>query len=88
MDSDDEEALAALLEEEADADVQEEEHLMVIAALAGLLVSNEKPQRGGLVLGRMKAKNRHRLEGYCMLYYLARRVMKYVFLFVELYNLY
>ena len=48
MDSDDEEALAALLEEEADADVQEEEHLMVLAALAGLLASNEKPQRGEL----------------------------------------
>ena len=34
MDSDDEEVLAALLEEEAEADVQEEEHLMVLAALA------------------------------------------------------
>ena len=30
MDSDDEEVLAALLEEEAEADVQEEEHLMVL----------------------------------------------------------
>ena len=44
MDSDDEEALAALLEEEAEADVQEEEHLMVLAALAQLLASNEKPR--------------------------------------------
>ena len=43
MNSDDEEALAALLEEEAEADVQEEEHLMVLTALAGLLASNEKP---------------------------------------------
>ena len=33
MDSDDEEALAALLEEEAEADVQEVKHLMVLAAL-------------------------------------------------------
>ena len=41
MDSDDEEVLAALLEEEAEADVQEEEHLMVHAALAQLLASNE-----------------------------------------------
>ena len=65
MDSDDEEALAALLEEEAEADVQEEEHLMV---LAQLLASNEKPRRGGSAPGRVKAKNRHRLEGYCMLY--------------------
>ena len=68
MDSDDEEALAALLEEEADADVQEEEHLMVLAALAGLLASSEKPRRGGSVPGRVKEKNRHRPEGYCMLY--------------------
>jgi hypothetical protein len=68
MDSDDEEALVALLEEEADADVQDEEHLMVLAALAGLLESNEKPRRGGSAPGRMKAKNRNRLEGYCMLY--------------------
>ena len=68
MDSDDEEVLAALLEEEAEADVQEEEHLMVLAALAQLLASNEKPRRGGSAPGRVKAKNRHRLEGYCMLY--------------------
>ena len=68
MDSDDEDALAALLEEEAEADVQEEEHLMVLAALAQLLASNEKPRRGGSALGQVKAKNRHRLEGYCMLY--------------------
>ena len=33
MDSDDEEALAALLEEEAEADVQEEEHLMVLGSI-------------------------------------------------------
>ena len=44
MDSDDEDALAALLEEEALADVQEEEHLMVLAALAQLLASSEKPR--------------------------------------------
>ena len=68
MDSDDEEVLAALLDEEAEADVQEEEHLMVLTALAQLLASNEKPRRGGSALGWIKAKNRHRLEGYCMLY--------------------
>ena len=68
MDSDDEEALAALLDEEADADVQDEEHLMALAAMAGRLASNEKPGRGGSVSGRLKAKNRHRLQGYCMLY--------------------
>ena len=68
MDSDEEEELAALLEEEAAADVQEEEHLMVLAALAQLLASNEKPRRGGSAPRRVKAKNRHRLQGYCMLY--------------------
>ena len=68
MDSEDEEALATLLDEEAEADVQEQEHLMVLAALAGLLASNEKQRRGGSVPGRVKPKNRHRLEGYCMLY--------------------
>ena len=41
---------------------------MVLAALAQLLASNEKPWRGGSAPGRVKAKNRHRLEGYCMLY--------------------
>ena len=68
MDSDEEEELAALLEEEAAADVQEEEHLMVLAALTQLLASNEKPRRGGSAPGCVKAKNRHCLEGYCMLY--------------------
>ena len=58
----------ALLEEEAAADVQEEEHLMVLAALAQLLASNEKARQGGSASGRVKAKNRHRLEGYYMLY--------------------
>ena len=41
---------------------------MVLAALADLLASNKKPRRGGSAPGRVKAKNRHRLEGYCMLY--------------------
>ena len=37
---------------------------MVLAAL----LANEKPRRGGPGPRRLKAKNRHRLEGYCMLY--------------------
>ena len=41
---------------------------MVLAALAGMLASSEKPREGGSAPGRVKAKNRHRLEGYCMLY--------------------
>ena len=68
MDSEDEEALAALLDEEAEVGVQEQEHLVVLAALAGLLAGSEKPRRGGSALGRVKVKSRHRLEGYCMLY--------------------
>ena len=48
---------------------QEEEHLMVLTALAQLLASNEKSRRGGSAAGRVKAKNWHRLEGYCMLYF-------------------
>ena len=60
MDSEDEEALTALLDEEAKVDVQEQEHLMVLAALTGLLASNEKPQRGGSAPGRVKAKKTFR----------------------------
>ena len=41
---------------------------MVLVALAQLLASNEKPRRGGSAPGRVKAKNRHRPQGYCMLY--------------------
>ena len=56
MDSGDEEALAALLQEEADADVQDEEHFIVLVALAGLLASNEKPRRGGSAPGGRKRR--------------------------------
>ena len=69
MDSEDEEALVALLDEDAETDVQEQEHLMVLAALASLRASNKKLRRGGSAPGRVKAKNRHRLEGYYMLYF-------------------
>ncbi|XP_073362335.1 uncharacterized protein [Aegilops tauschii subsp. strangulata] len=68
MDSDDEEAYAALMEEEAEADTDDEEHLMILAALAGLFAENAKPRRGGSAPGRRKSKQRHRMEGYCLLY--------------------
>ena len=68
MDSDDEEAFAALMEEEAEADTADEEHLMILAALADLFAKNAKPRRGGSAPGRRKSKQRHRMEGYCMLY--------------------
>ena len=44
MDSDDEEAFATLMEEEAESDTNDEEHLMILAALAGLFANNAKPQ--------------------------------------------
>ena len=65
MDSDDEKALMALLEEQANADAQDEEHLMVLAVLASILVSNAKPRRGGSAPGRVKAKNRHAFPQDC-----------------------
>ena len=68
MDSDDEEAFVALMEEEAEADTADEEHLIILAALAGLFANNAKPRRGGSTPGRHKGKQRHLMEGYCMLY--------------------
>ncbi|KAI4975990.1 hypothetical protein ZWY2020_049597 [Hordeum vulgare] len=56
------------MEEEADADTQDEEHVMVLAALAFLIASNAKPRRGGSAPSRLKAKQMHRLEGYHLLY--------------------
>ena len=43
MDSGDEEAFTALMEEEAEADTQDKEHPMILAALAGLFANNAKP---------------------------------------------
>lgn len=51
-----------LMEEEADVDTQDEEHLMVLAALSSLFASNAKSRRGGSALV-VKAKQMHRLEG-------------------------
>nr|XP_040254013.1 uncharacterized protein LOC109746936 [Aegilops tauschii subsp. strangulata] len=56
MDSYYEEAFPTLLEEEADADAQDEEHIMVLAALGGLFASNAKPRRGGSAVGWLNAK--------------------------------
>ena len=69
MDSDDEEMLAALMEEEADATTADnEEHLLMLACLAGLYAADAQPKRGGSAPGRRKSKGRQRAEGYCMLY--------------------
>ena len=68
MDSDDEELLAELLEEEAQTDVEDAEHLLVLRSLAALLAEQAKPRRGGSRPGRRKSKPRQRYEGYCILY--------------------
>ena len=44
MDSDEEEAFTALMEEEAEANTQDKEHLMILAPLAGLFANNAKPR--------------------------------------------
>ena len=41
---------------------------MILAALVGLFANNVKSRRGGSAPGRRKSKQRHRLEGYCLLY--------------------
>ena len=70
MDSGDEEMLAALLDEEADfaAAATDEEHLLMLACLAGLYDVDAQSKRGGSAPGRRKSKARQRAEGYCILY--------------------
>ena len=67
MDFDDEALFAALMEEEADGGADDEEHLLMLAALVDLF-ADAKPRRGGSKMGRRKRKERHRSEGYCLLY--------------------
>ena len=68
MDSDAEEMLAELFDEEAEAAVDDEEHLAILSCLAGLLANDARPRRGGSALVRRKSKPRQRYEGYCILY--------------------
>jgi hypothetical protein len=70
MDSDDETMFAALMEEEAEIAVtDDEEHLMMLSCLIALYAHNDaKPRHGGSTLGHRKSKPRQRLEGYCILY--------------------
>jgi hypothetical protein len=60
MDSDDETMFAALMEEEAEIAVgDDEEHLMMLSCLMALYArSDAKPQRRGSVPGRRKSKPR------------------------------
>ena len=68
MDSDDEEMLLKLFDEEDQAAIDDEEHLVVLACLAGLLANEAGPRRVGSTRGRRKSKQRQRYEGYCILY--------------------
>jgi hypothetical protein len=60
MDSNDETMLAALMEEEAEIAVgDDEEHLMMLSCLMALYArSDAKPRRGGSAPGRRKSKSR------------------------------
>ena len=68
MDSDTEEMLAELFDEEDQAAIDDEEHLLILACLAGLLANEAGPRRVGSTRGRRKSKPRQRYEGYCILY--------------------
>jgi hypothetical protein len=74
MDSDNEEAMVALMDEEitiaaATRDVVgDEEHLSILVALLAMFAEEDKPIIGGSTLGRRKSKPRQMMEGYCMLY--------------------
>jgi hypothetical protein len=76
MDSDDEQVLAFLMDEEeaVDADATddsggEDDHTMILSALLALIIEDARPLgRGGSRPGRRKSKARQRMEGYCMLY--------------------
>jgi hypothetical protein len=70
MDSDDETIFVALMEEEAEIAVtDDDEHLMMLSCLMVLYACTDaKPHHGGSVPGRHKSKPRQRLEGYCILY--------------------
>jgi hypothetical protein len=61
MDSDTEEMLAELFDEEDQSAIDEEEHLLILACLAGLLANEAGPQRVGSTRGRRKSKPRQHL---------------------------
>jgi hypothetical protein len=70
MDSDDKTMFSALIEEEAEIAITDDEyHLMMLSCLMALYAhTNAKPRRRGLVPSRCKSKPRQRLECYCILY--------------------
>jgi hypothetical protein len=69
MDSDDETMFIALMEEEAEITVaDDEEHLIMLSCLMAYTRTDAKPRCGGSTPSRRKSKLRQRLEGYCILY--------------------
>jgi hypothetical protein len=70
MDSEDEEMVAALLEEEtkdATASVDDSEHMEILTGLLTMHAKDSNPLRGGSKLGWHKQAEA-KAEGYCMLY--------------------
>jgi hypothetical protein len=69
MDSNDEDMVATLLEEEIDvAATNDDKHMKIHFCLLGTYTRDLKRRCGGLRPWRCKSKPRQRLEGYCMLY--------------------
>ncbi|XP_047044064.1 uncharacterized protein LOC124648322 [Lolium rigidum] len=74
MDSDGEDVMATLMDEELavaaatrDA-VGDDEHLAILISLFAMIVEEDKPIIGGSAPGHRKSKPREMMEGYCMLY--------------------
>ncbi len=59
--------LAELFDEEDQAAIDDEEHLLILACLGGSVANEAGPRRVGSTRGRHKSKPRQRYEGYCIL---------------------
>ena len=72
MDSDDEEVMAALMDEKVAvtnaAATGDDEHLSILLALMSMIIEEDKPVCDESAPGCRKSKPRQRMEGYCMLY--------------------
>ncbi|XP_051190542.1 uncharacterized protein [Lolium perenne] len=74
MDSDDEDVMAVLMDEElaiaaATRDAAGgDEHLAILVSLLAMIAEEDKPIIGGSAPGHHKSKPRKRMKGYCMLY--------------------
>ncbi|KAK1603187.1 hypothetical protein QYE76_016557 [Lolium multiflorum] len=74
MDSDDEDIMAALMDEElavaaaARDAAGDDEHLAILVSHLAMIAEEDKPVIGGSAPGRHNSRPRQRMEGYCMLY--------------------